>query len=775
MYLGLRTFGARASAANFDGEAMARAVEYAHLHHVRVYVTVNTLVTAAELPEVYQALRTIALARADAVIVQDMGVAALAQSYFPTLDLHASTQMGLHTAEGAAWAKEKGMKRVVLARECPLGEIARVAKTGIETEVFVHGALCAGVSGQCLMSSMAGGRSGNRGRCAQPCRQDVRLGEHGGALLSMKDLCLRDHLPELVAAGVTSLKIEGRLKRPEYVAVVTDSYRQALDEIKAGSFRPQNEKEKDRLMQAFHRGGFTRGHAMGAEDADLCETGHVSHGGARVGQVLQIKNELATLSLCRDLNDGDSLQLRGAVEMDVRYSGKDRKAGEEAILRLRTPGPKAGDPVYRLTDAKQMEWARGLREPLIPIALKAVLQEGQPMALTLSASSVEATVEGEIPQAARTRALSLEDVEKQLTKLGDTPYTLDTAAFDVEDGLFVPVAALNALRREAAQRLTQKRVESFFGREKEERLQKQIPPETMELSWLQSARRAGDPVSPWAEELAVSFRQVDMAQSLMEAGATRLMYEPWDLRGDALEKAIQGLPEGTWLKLPPFTSSEALEKLQNAANAHKNKLSGVVLGSIGQAGVKFDLPVALGGGVPVTNGFGSSVLLSDNEPAFFTLWPEWSYLDLEAMPVGRIPRFLTVYGREKAMLLHHCPKRVAIGLTAGRAACTLCKGEGMACGLESAALTDRKGYRFPLTRTVEDAGCIVNVLAALPVDLSKYEGQRKILNAGMHVNLTVEEPEEQLRIVRYFKKLLEGGAPETGADTTAGYFLRGVE
>ena len=244
VYLGFARFGARASAANFDAEALEKAVAYAHLYRVRVYVTVNTLVKQAELADVYETLNTVARCKADAVIVQDAGVMRLAREAFPGLALHASTQMGIHTVAGARFLQEHGVARAVLARECTLPVAAAIGRTGVQTEVFVHGALCASVSGQCLLSSMAGGRSGNRGRCAQPCRQAVTLDGTTAALLSMKDLCLRDHLPALQQAGVTALKIEGRLKRAEYVAVVTQSYRNALDALARAAFAPADEHER---------------------------------------------------------------------------------------------------------------------------------------------------------------------------------------------------------------------------------------------------------------------------------------------------------------------------------------------------------------------------------------------------------------------------------------------------------------------------------------------------------------------------------------------------
>jgi len=303
VYLGYKAFGARASAVNFDDEALERAVRYAHLHHVRVHVTVNTLIKPNELQGVHDALAAIEACGADAVIVQDLGVARMVKRDFPKLHLHASTQMAICNAEGAKFAKSLGFDRVVLARECTLEDIRRAVETGIEIETFAHGALCTAVSGRCLMSSMSGGRSGNRGRCAQPCRQCLSLNGQEGPLLSLRDLCTLDDLPALCEAGVASLKVEGRLKSAEYVATVASVYRRALDAIAKGNFRPYDKAEKEQLLQIYNRGGFTRGHAMGAEDADLVTPERVSHEGLPIGEIVSVRRDLATMRVERALND----------------------------------------------------------------------------------------------------------------------------------------------------------------------------------------------------------------------------------------------------------------------------------------------------------------------------------------------------------------------------------------------------------------------------------------------------------------------------------------
>ena len=229
VYLGYAAYSARAGAGNFDEQQLRDAVRFAHLHHVRVHVTVNTLIKDGEMSGVVDVLRLLSEIRVDAVLVQDLGVLRMARRCFPDLPIHASTQMAIHNATGVRFCRNQGMTRAVLARECSAAEIALAAKEGIEIEVFGHGAQCVAVSGECLFSSVVGGRSGNRGRCAQPCRLLYTYRGKTAAWLSPRDVCMRDDLPELNKAGVASIKLEGRLKRPEYVATIANSYRNAID------------------------------------------------------------------------------------------------------------------------------------------------------------------------------------------------------------------------------------------------------------------------------------------------------------------------------------------------------------------------------------------------------------------------------------------------------------------------------------------------------------------------------------------------------------------
>lgn len=800
VYLGYSQFGARAAAANFDAEALERAVAYAHQYHVRVHVTVNTLVKQNEIADVLQALSTIAACRADAVIVQDMGVARLVRERFPTLELHASTQMALHTAAGANLAMAHGFKRVVLARECTLAAIAEAAGTGVDTEVFVHGALCAGVSGQCLLSSMAGGRSGNRGRCAQPCRQSVTLGDTTAALISMRDLCLRDHLPELRDAGVRALKIEGRLKRPEYVAVVTDCYRRALDALSQGEFRPMDARERNSLLQIFHRGGFTVGHAMGAEDAELCSIERVNHGGVNIGKILSVQNGLATATLQTALHDGDSLRINGGKDVELRYSGHDEAM--RATLRLR-PGEqvKAGDPVVRTADAQQLQWAQSLTEKPIPIRMRATVCANEPTRLWASDGECIAQAIGEIVQTPLKHALTQDDIVRSLSKLGDTPFVLQEDMTVETDEAFAPVSALNALRRSTLEQLIKARRAAFFGVVKEAELAQieslhEKPYNADNLTELdtgmQSALAAqglnactatvstGAPktasgIGNMKDTLAVSFDDASAGEAFLRAGATLLLYTPKDLRAEALQAELPKLPQGAWLSLPPQWSEDAFRQAWPTVQANAHRLTGVVLGSVGQLGFPISLPIALGDGVPITNREAAKELLTERI-SFYTLWPELSREELEALAWNEYPCLLRVYGRERLMLLNHCPERVARGLKKGRVNCGLCKPGDRACASPDAMLTDRKGYRFPVMKVRMPEGCVIEVYNALPTDLSKQERSRKALGAGMLLSFSVEQPAEQIAIVERFAMLKrDGSTSASDKSTTGGHFLRGVE
>lgn len=720
VYLGYAAYSARAGAGNFDEQQLRDAVRFAHLHHVRVHVTVNTLIKDGEMAGVMDVLRLLGEIRVDAVLVQDLGVLRMARRCFPDLPIHASTQMAIHNATGVRFCRNQGMTRAVLARECSAAEIALAAKEGIEIEVFGHGAQCVAVSGECLFSSVVGGRSGNRGRCAQPCRLLYTYRGKTAAWLSPRDVCMRDDLPELNKAGVASIKLEGRLKRPEYVATIANSYRNAIDAMDNGHFRKADENEITGLRQIFSRGGFMRGYAMGAEDAGVIDPARVSHGGVKIGRVEFAAGNMARVRLERSLDDGDGLQIRTAQgDAELIYAGHDTEAGQIAVVRLRPDiRTKAGDEVYRLTSEKQLQWARSLVIPAIPADMALIAYPGKPLALTMTDGESSVTVTGDTVAPAQSRAMSEEDARRSLGKLSDTPFSLRTLTVQTA-GAFVPVSALNQLRREACQQLAEARIAAFTRKAvREETADDLIYPDTPDVPSVAIVR---------------TREQADAVQG----AADLLVWYPEDFRADALESGLRDMPDGVWLQLPTVCEEKTLDELDAFVQRNAGKLGGIVLGSVGQLGRTWNVPMGAGSGIPVMNRRAAQFLLEQG-CRFVTASSELSGAELRTLMQNHPPVVVPAYGREQLMLLHHCPARTYLGLTKGHAACRMCD-QHSPDALAGQTLTDRRGTVYPLLRQRLPEGCLVRLMNALPTN-----NIRRVRQAGYApmMVLTTENAQE---------------------------------
>ncbi|MDK2827019.1 MAG: family peptidase, partial [Methanolobus sp.] len=367
VYLGVKDFSARAYAGNFTIEEFREALDFAHLRGVKVYVTMNTLIKDSEMEKALELMYTLDELGTDAIIVQDIGLLELAREKVPSLPIHASTQMTIHNTEAVLALKEMGVKRIVLARELSLEEISRIKnETGVEIEAFVHGALCICYSGQCLMSSMIGGRSGNRGYCAQPCRKQYRLRRdgkeiktEGSYLLSPKDLNTSEILPELIKSGIDSFKIEGRMKRPEYVAGVVRIYRSLIDRFVED---PDNysvtDEEKENLEQLFNR-EFTTGYFEGDPAGDLMSRERPHNQGIVVGKVSGFNNKFKRMeiTLTGELEVGDGIGFEGSRDAGTIVRGiyigdrLEKKAGNGEVITINfDQPPKNGTTVYRTLD-----------------------------------------------------------------------------------------------------------------------------------------------------------------------------------------------------------------------------------------------------------------------------------------------------------------------------------------------------------------------------------------------------------------------------------------
>lgn len=483
VYLAGQQFGARKSAQNFSDESLLEAIQYCHMRGVKVYLTVNTLLSDGELGKLEAFLTPLYQAGIDAFIIQDLGVFHYLRRQFPEMNLHCSTQMALQNVADVAAMKALGASRVVLPREINVKQIHQIQQAvEIELEAFVHGALCVSVSGQCLMSSLIGGRSGNRGNCAQSCRQKYKLikgeGEErviskdGDFLISPRDLMTIDQLEEIVEAGVTSLKIEGRMKGPEYSYAVTKAYRTALDAI-LGVGETQTEEErnasKEEMRRIFNR-EFTTGFILGTDNKSFISQEIPGNRGILLGEVLEYdrRNGEMLLSLVEDISKGDDMQVRGqsqTVGGRVEYLRKDGKrvdvaqAGTNILVNFKHEVPK-GTQIYRTYDQqimKQIQLKINDAERTSPVTLTLSMEIGEPLRLKLdhvSGLSVEAVSEISAELAMKT-PLSNERIQEQLEKMGGTPFHTESIEIHREGNETVPVKALNQLRRDGIERLTE--------------------------------------------------------------------------------------------------------------------------------------------------------------------------------------------------------------------------------------------------------------------------------------------------------------------------------
>jgi len=758
VYLGYTSFGARSYAGNFDAEQLKEAIEYAHERGKKIFVTVNTLIKQCETDDLADVFELLVRVGADAAIVQDLGAARIARARFPELTLHASTQMTVNNAQGAKLLGSMGFSRVVPARECSIEELSRMADTGVEIEAFAHGALCVGVSGQCLFSSIIGGRSGNRGRCAQPCRLPYQL-EDGtkGYLLSTRDLMLIGRIPEMRDAGVYSFKLEGRMKRPEYVGVITRAYREALDAAEAHVPYRVSDRTVEELRQIFNRGGFTEGYVMGRSNAALMSWERPNHWGIRVGRITAAKGPLAKVLLEKNISDGDGLQIRGQQEIDLTYSGKDTMRGMEATVRVASGRYQAGDSVYRLTDAKQMEEIRSFTaKEQVQIPLDAVLEAtpGNLPVLTLSDRDghIVRVTGGQAVDFAQQRALDHAGAMKQLMKTGGTPYVLSSLELNSENA-FMTAGMLNSLRRDALEAMRQARIQIVRPEAKGEEMAAELPVQERLL-------------------IAVSERLED-AEALEESGADVFVWEPQVFTPDAIAQELgKYLHIRPVLALPAVMSTPELDAIHEFVSGHAVCFAGIVANNIGQLGLKWPVPVFGGQGLNVYNRE-CAALYTALGAKRLTASCELSQRELMELTAGGGNFEFEVYGRTQMMLLNHCPYRTGAGHEKQDDVCNACAKNGGCPGV----YTDRKGYRFPARRQKMAHGCVVRLYNSVTTDMARYSGKLHGAGVALRVSFTDEPIERKKEIVASYRSVLDHGRAlhEAAESSTTGHFARGVE
>lgn len=460
VYLGAGAFNARRNADNFDEADLKAACRDAHLHGAKVYLTANTLVMPGEMDEALETVSNAVDAGIDAAIVQDVGLLSVLRRDLPELEIHASTQMNVRDEHGIELCMRLGCSRVTLARELSLKTIERLSKMGVDLEVFIHGALCICQSGQCLLSSMIGGRSANRGLCAQPCRLPYKLVDERGKalstdgkyLLSPRDLCGIESIEGLMEANVASLKIEGRMKSADYVSTAVSVYRGAIDRAweQAETYAVE-EREKEVLAEAFNR-GFTNEYLEGKCSNGLMGYKRPNNRGVAVGRVTGYSAGNVKVDASRPLKAGDLLEFwtsKGRVTYTVQKS--DSLKGDVKYLAVREP-VSVGDRVFRVQSAALNEAAadrtkRGLK---IPVSIGVRLVIGEPLLISVhDDAGHEAQAFGPLVEAARTKAIASEDVIEHVGRLGSTSFTCDDWDIDLDDGVGIGFSTLHKVRSQA--------------------------------------------------------------------------------------------------------------------------------------------------------------------------------------------------------------------------------------------------------------------------------------------------------------------------------------
>lgn len=767
VYLGGSMFGARAFAGNFGEEELIKAINWAHLNGRRVYLTVNTLLRDDEAKRLVEYIKPYYEAGLDAAIVQDMGVFNILKSNFPDMDIHASTQMTITGKYGAQLLKDMGASRIVTARELSLKEIKDIHdNVDIEIESFVHGALCYSFSGQCLLSSMIGGRSGNRGRCAQPCRLTYSAnGINGKYLLSPKDMCTIEAIPDIIEAGVYSLKIEGRMKSPEYTAGVVSTYRKYLDmylEKGRDSFKV-NEKDIKLLMDIYNRGGFCKGYYYKHNDEKMMTFDRPNHQGIAVGTV---KNGM--LALSEDINSGDVIELFGEAEFTASAAAK--KGQSIKLPFIKGYKPVNGTTAYRTRNNKLLG---EITEQYVATDIKqnidiyAALKVGEKASLTMICNSVSVTVEGDIIEASQNRPATVEDVKKQLLKLGGTAYECKHIEIVLEDNAFLPVKLINRLRREAIEKLEEliyaeyqrkyDETESAFQKEGVDKRKVSARGKTaVQVMFKAQLEILLKRYSDVIDEIYISTETegldgaINMCRLCKSYNVKAYLVLPYIFRLKTARYYEQRLED---IKAAGFSGMliRSPEEVQfvNANGLHEFYEGGII--------ADYDTYTYNSEAIQAYAGLGI---------ASFTLSEELNFKQLRELCNNAGD---AVYGMQK-LIYGHLPLMISAGCTLKYTSTRYTSGKQAPCGSPSVYyITDRMKKRMPAVNSCEY--CYNMMYNYAPLNLMDKQDELNRMGVGsVRIMFTIEDENKVIEVMEAF---LKGNALE--GDFTRGHYNRGVE
>mgnify|MGYP003288562405 CR=1 FL=1 len=799
VYMGGSSFGARAYADNPDRDEMLEAIRYVHLRGKRLYLTVNTLVKEQEFSALYEFLAPYYSAGLDAAIVQDVGVLRFLTKEFPDLALHASTQMTFTAAEGIRLFDGYPVTRLVLARELSLAEIKSICKTsGKEVEIFVHGALCYCYSGQCLMSSMIGGRSGNRGRCAQPCRMEYESDERGKKYwLSPKDLCGLTLLPELIDTGAASFKIEGRMKRPEYAAAVTAAYRKFTDlyflmgEDGYCNYLRENptllEEETERLADVYNRGGFTSGCFTKHNGKELMSVNRPGHFGVPVGEVVSGGKGEALIRLTKEVQPQDVLEFRRESEKRsgepgyYEYTlGTGAKAGDKIKARLLPKlVAKQGDTVYRMRNSGLLEAIESdyvKQELKVPVTGAFYAKAGETCSFRVAAlgeslllpvafpeqkkTLVSVTCEGFVCEKAGKLPATEASVKKQLSKTGNESFYFEELTVTLADDVFLPNGLLNELRRTALSKLSEAIQNRFVRKENT----------TQEDASVRLRKECNGIGTPFLDCVAGTKAQ---AEAIAKETSVRRIYV--DFCGQnisavcAYAKELRKSGKEVWFCFPRICRKETLERLRASFEELKQSFDGYLVRNfesltlVRESDMRWKSRCMPDTSLYVMNREAKEFYRELFEPEEVFLTAPFELSEKELRELGPEDMTLVVYGRIPLMVSAHCVKK-----TMG-----FCKkGAGLQCAEEEPfVLTDRVGKKLFIKQNCAECYNVIYNPECLSL-LDGGDGAERLHPQAVRLDFTFETKEETERIL---KSATGRGAPVTGTGYTRGHFKRGVE
>lgn len=791
VYLGAGHFNARRGADNFSLENLAEACDYAHLRGVKIYLTLNTVVLPSELPDALELARQAYRCGVDAFIVQDIGISIELSRIMPDVEVHVSTQMNIHDEDGLRAAAALGATRVTLARELSLAEIARLhelaEELGVELESFAHGALCICYSGQCFMSSLVGGRSANRGRCAQACRLPYELhnralrktldapGEH---LLSPKDLCTANLIPELLHAGVASLKIEGRMKSPEYVQAVVGVYRAVIDRVEAAIDRdgidsvvasdaPElraSEEEMNVLSEAFSR-GFTTAYLKGKRGNEIMSYGRPNNRGVFVGRVAKVREGLVFVDPETELHVGDLIEFwtnRGHFVHTIGEFKTDR-AGRVFFPVERAVGK--GDRVFRVRNA-EAAFVDDDKLPSVAVCARAELRIGQPalLAFTVAAGDASVTVEGPEVEAARTKAITEEEVREHIDRMGTTPFYLSSLEIDLDEGVGMGFSMLHKLRARAAEELQEAILAHYHARKLERTPSRAFAP-VVRKGWCKVAALATNPACARAAKRA--------GADLIYVPAANYRRGEAVIAGQLSDTAEQAGYPKQCIPVLPTVSQMFDEEKRNGFDTWKRVKADkpVMVENLGQLLHATEMGAApeVGPHIPVTNKLDLQAM-ADLGAQRVWLSPELSLVQIEELgDMVPMPLGLTIMGQTELMVTEHC-----LLMSQGP-----CNQKCAECARRKSPhyLKDRKGYEMPVITDCTGRSHLYN---AVQMDVAHL--MPEIIGAGvstvlvdttlMNVKETTEKVARAVRARDIAQK--DGNKVAKAEGATSGHLFRGV-